>query len=121
MAYYSPPPTTQITREAEPCIDAHTKEIADRVRQEIAVASRNAIAVTGAEEAHSIEELGPSLSRADVIGLCQQLASVCMQYGGDAQLSLELLQHLDRYSTALRQEELRDSRQTTLDEYFTAG
>lgn len=97
-----------------------TKEIADEVRQEVAVADSNTTAFAG-EESHTIDASGPSLSRVDVIRLCQQLASTCMQYCEDAQLSLELFQLLNRYCAALRQEELHNSRQTTLDQYFAVG
>lgn len=99
-----------------------TKEIVDQVRQEIAVASSsNATAFAEGEVAHTVDASGPSLSRVDVIRLCQQLASTCMHYCEDTQLSLELFQLLNRYCTALRQEELHNSRQTTLDQYFAVG
>jgi len=59
----------------------------------------------------------PVPSRANLITLCQQLEYDCMHYG-DPKVSLELSQQLLKFRGILQREELVNSTQTSLDDYF---
>ncbi|KAF8140331.1 hypothetical protein EV363DRAFT_1152947 [Boletus edulis] len=90
------------------------KSIADEVRREIAGEN-----VAEAESDDECEPVGPTVTRGELIQLCEQLESGCMEYG-DPQLSLDLLGRIRTYRATLRREELVNAKQTSLDRFFKA-
>ena len=118
----SPPPTDELLdpveeREMkEPRFDEGNleKSIADEVRRQIAGEN-----VTEAESDDEGEPRGPTMTRAELIQLCAQLESGCMEYG-DPQFSFDLLGKIRTYRAFLRREELVNAKQTSLDRFFSA-
>ncbi|KAG1848689.1 hypothetical protein F4604DRAFT_1935290 [Suillus subluteus] len=90
--------------------------IADKVRHEIAVANGEVVEIDSDDES---EEDGPSFTRMELLDLCQQLETGCMQHG-DPQLSLNLSSQLRLFCARLRREELLNAKQTSIDCYFKA-
>ncbi|KAG0694591.1 hypothetical protein DFH29DRAFT_959498 [Suillus ampliporus] len=90
--------------------------IADTVRHEIAVANGEVIEVDSDED--DDDEVDPSITRKDILDLCQQLEVGCMQYG-DPQFSLDLSSQLRKFRANLRREELLNARQTSLERFFS--
>ncbi|KAG1847026.1 hypothetical protein DFJ58DRAFT_730355 [Suillus subalutaceus] len=90
--------------------------IADEVRHEIAVANGEIVGINSDDES---EEDGPSFTRTELLNLCQQLETGCMQHG-DPQFSLNLSSQLRLFRARLRREELLNAKQTSIDRYFKA-
>jgi hypothetical protein len=66
----------------------------------------------------SEEDMEDVPSRGEVIKLCKVLEKVCLQYG-DADFSLELPRQLRKYRTKLQCDNLLNSTQTSIDNFFT--
>lgn len=90
--------------------------IADTVRHEIAVANGEVIKVDSDDD--DDDEADPSITRQNILDLCQQLEVGCMQYG-DPQFSLDLSSQLRKFRANLRREELLNARQTSLEQFFS--
>ncbi|KAG1890899.1 hypothetical protein F4604DRAFT_1898588 [Suillus subluteus] len=72
--------------------------IADKVRHEIAVANGEVVKIDSDDES---EEDGPPFTPTELLDLCQQLKTGCMQHG-DPQLSLNLSSQLHLFRARLR-------------------
>jgi hypothetical protein len=98
------------------------RAIADEVRREIAVANGEVINVDDDDDGDSDDEgddnARASISRADLLDLCQWLEVGCMQYG-NPQFSLNLSSQLHIFRGTLRREELMTARQTSLHQFFS--
>ncbi|KAJ8591213.1 hypothetical protein M405DRAFT_814739 [Rhizopogon salebrosus TDB-379] len=92
------------------------KAIADEVRHEIAIANGKVIDIDS--DSDDDEDNTPSISRTDILDMCQRLEVGCMQYG-DPQISLNLSSQLRIFRAKLRREELMTTRQASLDQFFS--
>ena len=90
-----------------------TPKIVAEVQHEMAVARGDVIELEDSEDDAEDDEDLPT--RGEVIKLCKK---VCLDYG-DVDFSLELPHQLHRYRAKLLQAALLDSKQTSLDSYFT--
>lgn len=98
--------------------DSSVEGIVQQVRLETAMANGEAVEVEDSDSDDECDgESAPTLSRRDLISLCQQLALNCMQYG-DPQASLDLSDQLLKFRATLQREELLNSKQSTLHRYF---
>ncbi|KAG1839580.1 hypothetical protein F4604DRAFT_1909228 [Suillus subluteus] len=109
----SPPHTLDPAEERENGdllnFEGGDQAIADKVRHEIAVANGEVV------EIHSDDKSdGPSFTPTELLDLCQQLETGCMQHG-DPQLSLNLSSQLRLFRARLRREELLNAKQTSID------
>ena len=89
-------------------------EIVAEVRNEMAVARGEVIEV----DSDSEDEGDAVPSRHEVMKLCEALEKTCIRYGGE-NFSLELPRQLRKYRAHLLHEDLRNSTQTSLIQYFT--
>ena len=95
------------------------KAIADEVRREIAIANGEVINVDLDDEDYDgDDEMHISVTRKDVLDLCQRLEGACMQFG-NPQTSLDLSAQLRIFRAELRREELMTATQTSLDQFFS--
>ncbi|KAG2359129.1 hypothetical protein BDR07DRAFT_1488639 [Suillus spraguei] len=92
--------------------DGGESSIADEVCREILVANGGVIEVDSDDD-----KMGPSVTRNDVLDLCQQLEAACMQYG-DPQISLDSSSQLRNFRANLRREELHNAKQTCLEQFY---
>ena len=92
-------------------------EIMAEVRREMAIAQGDIIEVDDSD-LDSEEDMEDVPSRGEVIKLCEVLEKVCLRYG-DADFSLELPRQLRKYRTKLRRDNLLNSTQTSIDNFFT--
>ncbi|KAG2063979.1 hypothetical protein BDR04DRAFT_1146104 [Suillus decipiens] len=99
-----------------PNFEGGDQAIADEVRREIAVANGEVIEIDSDDES---EEDEPSFTHTEILKLCQQLETGCMQHG-DPQFSLNLSSQLRIFRAQLRREELLNAKQTSIDCYFKA-
>ncbi|KAG2067901.1 hypothetical protein BDR04DRAFT_1104285 [Suillus decipiens] len=101
-----------------PAFEGGDKAIADEVRREIAVASGGIIGIDSDSDDDDDDDdsAAPSITRTDLLHLCQQLEVGCMQYG-DPQFSLDLSSQLCKFRAQLHREEILYARQTSLEQY----
>ncbi|KAG1729323.1 uncharacterized protein EDB91DRAFT_1159667 [Suillus paluster] len=93
------------------------KAIVAAVKREIAEKVGEVIEVESDEDEDTQAE--PEFSRAETLGLCQQLEGACLQFGNaDPTLPLELLKQIRLFRAHLRRDELLHGTQTTIDSYF---
>jgi hypothetical protein len=92
------------------------KAIADEVRHEIAIANGDVVDVDS--DSDHDEDNTPSISRTDILDMCQRLEVGCLQYG-DPQFSLNLSSQLRIFRAKLRREELMTTTQASLDQFFS--
>jgi hypothetical protein len=97
-----------------PTYEGGDKAIADEVRREIAIANGKILDIDSDSDDDDVHE---SITRTDLLDLCQRLEVGCMQYG-DPQFSLNLSSQLRIYRGSLRREELLTAKQTSLDQFF---
>ncbi|KAG0701241.1 hypothetical protein DFH29DRAFT_876055 [Suillus ampliporus] len=112
--YNQPVKQQKITKDTPRTFSAFEggdSSIADTVRHEIAIANGEVIKVDSDEDDDD-DEVDPSITRKDILDLCQQLEVGCMQYG-DPQFSLDLSSQLRKFCVNLQHEELLNARQTS--------
>jgi hypothetical protein len=90
-------------------------EIVAEVRHQMAVESGEVIEVDSDSEAE--DEGEADVGKAEMIRLCQQLEGLCIKYGA-TDSSLDLSRQLRRFRAYLRQEELKNASQKTLDVFW---
>jgi hypothetical protein len=93
------------------------KAVADVVRHEIAIADGRVIEIESDDDDDGDDD-SASVTRSELNALCQRIETACLQYG-DPQVALNLSELLCKYRGQLRREELRNAKQTSLDQYFT--
>ncbi|KAG2033937.1 hypothetical protein BDR03DRAFT_1094037 [Suillus americanus] len=99
-----------------PAFEGGDKAISDEVRREVAIASGDVIEIDSDDDDN--DSAAASVTRTDLLHLCQPLEVGCMQYG-DPQFSLNLLSQLRTFRAQLRREELLNARQTSLEQFFS--
>ncbi|KAG2090932.1 hypothetical protein BD769DRAFT_1679470 [Suillus cothurnatus] len=97
-----------------PNFEGGDQAIADEVHCEIAVTNGKVLEIDSDDES---EEDGPSFTHTELLNLCQQLKTGCMQHG-DPQFSLNLLSQLCLFCAQLWQEKLLNAKQISIDCYF---
>lgn len=92
-------------------------DIVAEVRREIAIQKGDIIELDADDD--SDDDVGDVVSRGEVLKLCEMLEKSCLRYGNDStEFSIDLPRQLRRYRAKLRQDDLRNSTQSLLENYF---
>ena len=94
--------------------------IISQVKYETAVEKGEIIEVGSKESGDEEEECQAGLSHQEIAEMCQKLENLCLQYGSPDD-SLDIAHQICHLHIHVRQEMVKNARQTMLDQWFVMG